>query len=825
MSTTEAPVGVDKARKPKPVPTEIGGTGLKQYGGVIQEEMLRTLQGRDGVATFTEMKNDPVVGAMTLAIDNFVRRVDWEFDPPDDKKKLPGGRKAGTKWADFMHTVVADMSSSWDDTISEIFGMLPYGWSFHEVVPKRRAGPQDTQPGGLPSSDHDDGLIGWRGLPVRSQDSLIRWEFDENDTVLGMHQQLLRGARYIPLARGLLFRTSSAKGNPEGRALALDTPIPTPDGWRTMGDLEVGDPVFGADGRVRYVTWTAEWEDRPCYQITFSDRSTVVADAEHQWVTHTGRERGQRSGGATRTTGEIARTLKSSQGASNHSTPWSAPLQYPRQDLLIDPYVLGQWLGDGTTLAPNITSHMDDVDETVRCIEGAGYPCKVMDAETSKTKGRHIAVYGGLRTQLRVLDLIGNKHVPDAYMRGSIAQRRALLAGLMDADGHVDAGGRCEFVSVLKPLAAAVAELVRSLGCGARLVLRRHATTTPKRRETWAVKFTPANFNPFGLERKRDRCRFARAREAHYFMAVEPVEARRTKCIEVDAPDHLYLAGEAMVPTHNSVLRAAYRPWYYKRRLEEYEAVGIERDLAGLPIGKIPSEYLADDAPANLKAVAAHCLNIVTKVRRNEQEGLLWPSDVHPETKVPMFSLELLTSGGSRQLSITDAINRKNTEIAMTVLADWLLMGHQAVGTQALGGSKIDLFVAALETWTKAVADVFNAHAIPQLMRLNGLDPRLAPSMRPTKVTQVDVTTFITDCAAAVNSTLLQWSDDDEDHLREVADLPPRVDIPEEEQQQEMLPPQEGPPEDVAPGDKEDSQDALEALPSQQAPARRRPAA
>ncbi len=158
----------------------------------------------------------------------------------------------------------------------------------------------------------------------------------------------------------------------EGKALALDTPIPTPGGWRTMGDLEVGDHVFHHSGRpIEVIDATEVLLDRPCYEVIFSDGQRIVADASHQWVTvdKNGRRRGRQTG-KVRTTDEIARSVRV-EGEMNHQVPLAAPVEYPhRLDLPIEPYTFGAWLGDGTTTKAEITSYDEGVLER---ISGDGY--------------------------------------------------------------------------------------------------------------------------------------------------------------------------------------------------------------------------------------------------------------------------------------------------------------------------------------------------------------------------------------------------------------------------------------------------------------------
>ncbi|MET9024754.1 replicative DNA helicase [Nocardia sp. NPDC004168] len=144
-----------------------------------------------------------------------------------------------------------------------------------------------------------------------------------------------------------------------GKALALDTPLPTPTGWTTMGEVHVGDELLDAKGRpTRVVAATEVLSGRPCYEVEFSDGSVLVADEQHQWLTETrASRRSKRAAAEVRTTAEIARTLRcdTADRRLNHSVSNSGPLQLPARALTVPPYTLGAWLGDGPSAAAQLT--------------------------------------------------------------------------------------------------------------------------------------------------------------------------------------------------------------------------------------------------------------------------------------------------------------------------------------------------------------------------------------------------------------------------------------------------------------------------------------
>lgn len=191
---------------------EIGRVGQRRYGGIFYEEFLSELRGRKGAEVFTEMSNnDETIGAILFAIEMLVRQASWNVEPGGSTAK---DREA----AEFVKSCMDDMQQTWIDTISEILSFLTYGWSFHEIVYKRRMGRTKDK---RTSSKYDDGLIGWMKLPIRSQETLYQWEYDDQDNLIGMTQMPPPdfGLITIPMNKAMLFRTRSRKDNPEGRSI------------------------------------------------------------------------------------------------------------------------------------------------------------------------------------------------------------------------------------------------------------------------------------------------------------------------------------------------------------------------------------------------------------------------------------------------------------------------------------------------------------------------------------------------------------------------------------------------------------------------------
>ena len=445
---------------------EIGRIGQRRYGGTIYEEFLHELRGKRGIEVYREMsENDDIVGAILFSVEMLIRQTKWNIQP--------GGVSAKDREAaEFVESCMDDMQDTWIDTVSEILSFITYGWSFHEIVYKRRMG-RSRSP--QTRSKYNDGLIGWQKLPIRGQETLYQWEYDNEDNLLGMTQMPppSYGIYTIPIDKALLFRTKSRKNNPEGR----------------------------------------------------------------------------------------------------------------------------------------------------------------------------------------------------------------------------------------------------------------------------------------------------------------------------------------------SILRNAYRSWYFKKRIQEIEGIGIERDLAGLPVIYIPQDY--DDVWDNTDSASVSKRlpfeDMVRNIRRDEMEGVVLPEG---------FKLELLSSGGSRQFDTNAIINRYDTRIAMTVLADFIFLGHQQNGSWALSSDKTKMFAMAIGAFLDIICETFNSQGIPSLIDINGqhfAEITDYPKMTHGDIEDADiekVSAFIKDMTGI---GVLVPDDGLEDYIRQVGHLPERTadtrqtDRKREEKQEENHPPtaagsreQEDIPDDIA---------------------------
>lgn len=393
-----------------------------------------------------------------------------------------------------------------------------------------------------------------------------------------------------------------------GKALAIDTPIPTPDGWRRMEELKEGDRVFSENGEPCNIVFASPVEhNKDCYKITFSCGETITADADHQWCVY---DR-YRKRSLIRTTAEMAKDYivgnRISHNERRYRITVAGSLKCLEKRLHVEPYTLGAWLGDGHSAGARITCVDKDLD-IINNIEADGHKC-----EKTKTKDRSATYYigarwgktsplcirghdketywnnkngkcceceritrrarnagdtsppitnGSFKQKLNEMGVIGNKHIPSDYLRASIEQRMELLKGLMDTDGYASKAGECEFTTTSETLAEQVKELIISLGFKPTVKIANATLSGKDCGKKYRIQFWAYQDNPvFKLKRKAERLKEAppkktRARSRH-IVEIKKIESVPVKCIGVDSPNNLYLAGQSMIPTHNTTWAAA----------------------------------------------------------------------------------------------------------------------------------------------------------------------------------------------------------------------------------------------------------------------------
>jgi LAGLIDADG-like domain len=365
-----------------------------------------------------------------------------------------------------------------------------------------------------------------------------------------------------------------------GTALDTDAELLTTRGFVSLRDIREGDEVFHPDGHSTRITFVSDvMHGHDCYRVTMTDGRSVVADRDHLWTVQdrlAEQSKGPR-GSRVRsyqwrtmpTHGLVGRLMRqanrtvTTMGKQYISRefrfrlPSQGVVKSEPVNLPIDPYVLGVWLGDGASLNAGIHVGHADIEATTELLRSAG--CEFVSLTRRRTAWTGLPA--GLQRSLRALGLLGDKHVPDDYLTAGTDQRLALLQGLLDTDGSISTGNsgtaRVEFCSTRKVLADAVLYLARSLGW--RATIRENAAVLNGREvgRRWRVCFTPEAGDPvpFRLPRKAARIQASRARggELHAvsIASIEPVPSRPVRCIKVESPDGLFLAGRDLVATHN----------------------------------------------------------------------------------------------------------------------------------------------------------------------------------------------------------------------------------------------------------------------------------
>lgn len=423
------------------------------------------------------------------------------------------------------------------------------------------------------------------GLPnVQANEKRFSIEIDKNLLIRGVIDRVDIGINGYPE----LYHVVDYKG------LALDTKIPTPSGWSTMGDLKVDDLILGSDGKPVRVSAKSRIHNRPCYRLTFSDKTSVVADNVHNWKIGYRTQKCNGNYDKVMSTDELYSLYRENGAEGTFVIENSDPIHLEDAALPIDPWLLGAWLGDGLSETGTIVVGKQDFEEmsnlimrhwgktsitsdkdtlNLTCVKRDNDSCSYGHVKNKDLSCKDcVRINNGLRLGkvcsrdeqsnlplrgfLRKEGLLHNKHIPHSYLRGSFNQRLQLLRGLMDTDGSWNKQrNRAVFVSARKELFDGVVELVRSFGVTAQTF----KATDKEGRFSYRLEFRPVGFNPFLLPRKSrlvekaisgvyKTCEAKRRK----IVSVEQIETVPTQCITVDADDSLYLCGEGFIPTHNT---------------------------------------------------------------------------------------------------------------------------------------------------------------------------------------------------------------------------------------------------------------------------------
>ena len=344
-----------------------------------------------------------------------------------------------------------------------------------------------------------------------------------------------------------------------GKALDVKTPIITTEGWKTIETLKVGDKVFDERGIPCNVVAKSDIVYDNTYRVTFDRGISIVCDGRHQWRTSTRKERvGIEKGvaykkGNIRTTEEIKNTLLASEGRANHSISVTRPLQFPEKEQPVDPYFFGMWLNNGFYYDKKKKRMLQRYVSA-----GSPFSIRTYKGGIYQNKERFDALMATTGVSL------DDPYIPDEYLFASEEQRREFLRGYLDVSGTVDFSGKVNITFTSERMAHQVHFLLVSLGIKAKVLdfLFESNKTDAK----WRMQFR-ADKDMFKVKWRKEKLKrsYPETRQIHrqfYVKNVEKIDDVPKQCIQVDSPSHMYLAGEHLIPTHNSFLmRVAAIVW------------------------------------------------------------------------------------------------------------------------------------------------------------------------------------------------------------------------------------------------------------------------
>ena len=355
------------------------------------------------------------------------------------------------------------------------------------------------------------------------------------------------------------------------KGLPLDTPIMTTNGFVLMKDLKVGDKVYDKDGNPTTITVKSKVHHNPCYKIQFDNTDSIIADKDHRWLISFKKQKTKSNPTGIKeqvmTTEELADYIdwckENNKWTSNYIPKIynTKPLNNDFKKLPIDPYVLGCWLGDGSKSCGILTQASNS--NVWNEIQNRGYIIGNNLIHSKDRAGTESRTIMGLSISLKKLNLINNKHIPSIYLTSSYNQRLDLLRGFMDTDGYYNKV-RHRFVMTTdqKWQMESMVQLCSSLGFKVS-VFNAHPKCNGKTFIGWNITFSTKGVNPF-LSRNQENIIYPQTDKCSFrnIKSVELVNTVPTQCIAVDSPSHTYLAGYAMIITHNTNSKIETKGFY-----------------------------------------------------------------------------------------------------------------------------------------------------------------------------------------------------------------------------------------------------------------------
>lgn len=357
------------------------------------------------------------------------------------------------------------------------------------------------------------------------------------------------------------------------KGLPINTPIFTNNGWKTMGTISKSDMVYDMDGKLCKILHVSEVKNKTCYEINFDNNETIVSDFEHRWLVSFYRDKKFKD--KVMTTEELYHYIKELNDSGkrwSHKIPKikiTKPLENKHIDLPIDPYLFGVWLGDGHSADGKITNMVDEIWDEIR---HRGYEVgeDVSQGGCGKASTRTIF---GLRTKLRELGVLDNKHLPEVFLHASYEQRLLVLRGFMDADGYYNKTRKRFVMSTTREWQSkAFTQLISSLGVKP-TVINYKKKANGKTVDVIDVSFSSKLFNPF-LCRNQIGVEYGTKDNSTFknIVSINLVESVPTRCIEVGSETKTFLYGDTFSVTHNTNREFNFfDPFGYKTLFKPFE--------------------------------------------------------------------------------------------------------------------------------------------------------------------------------------------------------------------------------------------------------------
>lgn len=415
---------------------------------------------------------------------------------------------------------------------------------------------------------HFEPIVWGENEAVKKGDEDIAYQLPTMPKLDGDHGLKMEPYEYQKegIARGLqLKRFINGDDMGLGKQQPVSALVATPKGFRRIGDLSIGDELFGSDGNIYHVDGIYPQTERRVYKVTFSDGISCKCGPEHLWSVRDVNRRRRGNGWVVKTLQEIidsgiTYTLKG-VGKNNTRRKWEIPMcepvRYSEKMYMIHPYIMGVLLGDGAMSGSSLSFSTPDMDYEIVQKVKRHLPGDMMIScdrylscpryNISRNPHVHDNRFIGELKRLRANHLSINKIIPVEYLHGSIEQRIDLLRGLMDTDGSAKKN-RITYHTLSYGMAKCISNLVQSLG--GQTIIRSYDRTKEGKGIEYQVNVR-INICPFHLSRKAKEWS-KRQHLSRYIANVEYVGEEESRCIHVTAPDHLYLTNHYIV-THNTL--------------------------------------------------------------------------------------------------------------------------------------------------------------------------------------------------------------------------------------------------------------------------------